>query len=364
MNDFVLNIDGYEGPIELLLDLAKKQKVDLKHISILELADQYSNYVKNKIKTTNLTLIADFLVIASWLTYLKSRLLLPEKKNEEIHANTLAENLREQLIKLDEMRRAGEKIFSRPQLNKDFFKNGLDKSNFVKNKYTFDCTLYDLLKNIVDIDTRKKIKNFKLNLKKVFTVEEAMKNLKKIFELKKYGPLYNFSIIALSAPPTIGGSWNKSPIRIIWTPPNGSLLFLFFFNDLSIASRRSALTNDASSISIVSNSFKSFLSLKVFMSLLLINLGGNLKKEWIVLPLAFIAVIPVNAKITYFLIVFCLKYSSKVDLPLPAFPVINILLLLFSILLIKPLNSSVIIKFSGKTVPVSSFVLFSAIYLT
>ena len=61
MNDFVLNIDGYEGPIELLLDLAKKQKVDLKHISILELADQYSNYVKNKIKTTNLTLVADYL---------------------------------------------------------------------------------------------------------------------------------------------------------------------------------------------------------------------------------------------------------------------------------------------------------------
>tara|TARA_Y100001960_G_scaffold163044_1_gene171285 strand:+ start:436 stop:681 length:246 start_codon:yes stop_codon:yes gene_type:complete len=80
MNEFVLNIDGYEGPIELLLDLAKNQKVDLKHISILELADQYSDFVKNKIKDTNLTLVADFLVIASWLTYLKSRLLLPEKK--------------------------------------------------------------------------------------------------------------------------------------------------------------------------------------------------------------------------------------------------------------------------------------------
>ena len=122
MNDFVLNIDGYEGPIEVLLDLAKKQKVDLKHISILELADQYSNFVKDKIKNTNLTTVADFLVIASWLTYLKSRLLLPEKKNNEIPASTLAENLREQLIKLDEMRKAGTKILSRPQLNKDFFR--------------------------------------------------------------------------------------------------------------------------------------------------------------------------------------------------------------------------------------------------
>jgi len=184
MNDFVLNIDGYEGPIELLLDLAKKQEVDLKHISILELADQYSNYVKNKIKTTNLTLVADYLVIASWLTYLKSRLLLPEKKNEEVPASTLAENLREQLIKLDEMRRAGVNILSRPQLDKDFFKNGLPKNTFVENKYTFDCTLYDLLRNIVNIDTRKKLKNFKLNLKKVCSVEEAMKNLKKFFELE------------------------------------------------------------------------------------------------------------------------------------------------------------------------------------
>tara|TARA_B100000315_G_scaffold241194_1_gene261827 strand:- start:159 stop:896 length:738 start_codon:yes stop_codon:yes gene_type:complete len=193
MNNFVLNIDGYEGPIELLLDLAKKQKVDLKHISILELADQYSNFVKNEIKTTNLTLVADFLVIASWLIYLKSRLLLPEKKNEEIPASSLAENLREQLIKLDEMRKAGIKILSRPQLNKDFFKNGLDKTTFIENKYTFDCTLYDLLKNIVDIDTRKKIKNFKLNLKKLYTVEEAMKNLKKFFDLKndEWIPLEN-----------------------------------------------------------------------------------------------------------------------------------------------------------------------------
>ena len=110
---------------------------------------------------------------------------MPEKKNEEIPAETLAQNLKEQLIKLDEMRRAGVKILSRPQLDKDFFKNGLGKNTFVENKYTFDCTLYDLLRNIVDVDTRKKLKNFKLALKKVCSVEEAIKNLKKFFELKK-----------------------------------------------------------------------------------------------------------------------------------------------------------------------------------
>ena len=184
MNDFVLNIEGYEGPIDLLLELAKKQEVDLKHISILELADQYSNYVNEKIKDINLTIVADYLVIASWLTYLKSRLLLPEKDNDETPAATLAENLREQLIKLDQMRQAGGKILSRPQLNKDFFKNGLEKNTFVKNNYIFDCSLYDLLRNIVAIDTRKKVKNFKLNLTKVCSLEDAMKNLKKYFDLE------------------------------------------------------------------------------------------------------------------------------------------------------------------------------------
>jgi len=104
-------------------------------------------------------------------------------ENSELEAEN--NNLKEQLIKLDEMRRAGVKILSRPQLDKDFFKNGLGKNTFVENKYTFDCTLYDLLRNIVDVDTRKKLKNFKLALKKVCSVEEAIKNLKKFFELKK-----------------------------------------------------------------------------------------------------------------------------------------------------------------------------------
>ena len=116
-NNFILNIEGFEGPIEVLLDLARSQKVDLQYISILELADQYSDYVKKEIKTKNLTLVADFLVIASWLAYLKSRLLLPEKDNEEIPANTLAENLKEQLLKLEKMRKVGLSIFSRPQLD-------------------------------------------------------------------------------------------------------------------------------------------------------------------------------------------------------------------------------------------------------
>ena len=184
-DDFILNIEGFEGPIELLLDLAKNQKVDLKYISILELADQYSEFVKKEIKTKNLTLVADFLVIAAWLTYLKSRLLLPDQKDEEIPAHTLAENLKEQLLKLEEMRNAGLKIFSRPQLNKDFYKKGSTNNTLIKNNYVFDCTLYDLLRNIVSINAKKEANNYKINLKKIHTVDEALKSLKTFFETNK-----------------------------------------------------------------------------------------------------------------------------------------------------------------------------------
>ena len=184
-NNFILNIEGFEGPIEVLLDLARSQKVDLQYISILELADQYSDYVKKEIKTKNLTLVADFLVIASWLAYLKSRLLLPEKDNEEIPANTLAENLKEQLLKLEKMRKAGLSIFSRPQLDKDFYKRNLNDDTLIKKKIIFDCNLHDLLRNIVSVNARKEMKNFKIKLKKIHTLEEALKHLKKFFEKNK-----------------------------------------------------------------------------------------------------------------------------------------------------------------------------------
>ena len=184
-NNFILNIEGFEGPIEVLLDLARSQKVDLQYISILELADQYSDYVKKEIKTKNLTLVADFLVIASWLAYLKSRLLLPEKDNEEIPANTLAENLKEQLLKLEKMRKAGLSIFSRPQLDKDFYKRNLNDDTLIKKKIIFDCNLHDLLRNIVSIKARRELKNFKIQLKIIHTVEEAVKHLKNFFQNNK-----------------------------------------------------------------------------------------------------------------------------------------------------------------------------------
>ena len=184
-NELVLNIDGYEGPIDVLLELAKTQKVDLENISILELADQYTEFVKKEIKTNNLTLVADYLVIAAWLTYLKSRLLLPDTDNDDVPADTLAENLKEQLMKLEQMRNAGTKILSRYQLNKDFYKNGDENNPLIEKKYVFDCTLHDLLKNIVMVNARSEAKKFRIELTKVHTVQEALKNIKDFFENNK-----------------------------------------------------------------------------------------------------------------------------------------------------------------------------------
>ena len=91
-------------------------------------------------------------------------------KKEEISANLLAENLKEQLIKLNALRKAGNEILTRPQLNKDFYKNGVDKNTQINKKYVFDCNLHDLLSNIVSINARQEIKKFKLNLKHLHTL--------------------------------------------------------------------------------------------------------------------------------------------------------------------------------------------------
>ena len=111
-NNFKLHINNYEGPLELLLDMAKSQKVDLMEISIVQLADQYIDYVE-KLKD-NLELAADFLVMAAWLAYLKSRLLLPEVGDDDFSAIKMAEKLKLQLRKLESIRLLSDQLMSKP----------------------------------------------------------------------------------------------------------------------------------------------------------------------------------------------------------------------------------------------------------
>ena len=121
MYDLVLDLDGFEGPIDLLLTLARQQKVDLAKMSILKLAEQYLAFI-TAAKQLRLEIAADYLVMAAWLAYLKSRLLLPETEEDaEASGPELAEALTFQLRRLDSMREAGEKLLVMPRLGRDVF---------------------------------------------------------------------------------------------------------------------------------------------------------------------------------------------------------------------------------------------------
>ncbi len=143
---FVIDIDGFEGPIDVLLSLARDQKVDLTQISILQLADQYLEFVAQA-KLVNLELAADYLVMAAWLAYLKSRLLLPELGGaDEPSGEQMAAALAFHLRRLEAMQEAGAKLMARPRLGQDFLARGEPEKFTGDAINVFDVTLYDLLK--------------------------------------------------------------------------------------------------------------------------------------------------------------------------------------------------------------------------
>jgi segregation and condensation protein A len=142
---FTVDLDGFEGPLDLLLELARRQKVDLTKISILELAMQYLAFVEAARKL-RLELAADYLVMAAWLAYLKSRLLVPAPpKAEADDAAGLADALARRLRMLEQIRRAGEWLLDRPQLGRDVFGRGAPESIDIPAAPAFQATLYDLL---------------------------------------------------------------------------------------------------------------------------------------------------------------------------------------------------------------------------
>jgi len=145
--DFQLDLEGYGGPIDALLQLARDQKVDLTHISILALADQYLEFV-SRARRLRLELAADYLVMAAWLAYLKSRLLLPEPRQDgdEPSGAEMAAALKFQLQRLQSMQDAGVALLALPRLGRDMFRRGEPAPLRVVNNVTHEATLYDLLK--------------------------------------------------------------------------------------------------------------------------------------------------------------------------------------------------------------------------
>ena len=148
MNDslsFNVNLNNFNGPLEVLLDLAKSQKVNLEKISITVLVDQFLDFIKSNEKI-NLDLASEYLLMATWLTYLKSKLLLPETDEEEFKALEVAEKLKLQLKKLELIRLLSDQMLKRKRLGKDIFMRGVKgKIRSIYNS-EYSLTLYELLK--------------------------------------------------------------------------------------------------------------------------------------------------------------------------------------------------------------------------
>jgi len=140
----VVDVEGFEGPLDLLLALARSQKVDITRISILALAEQYLTFIE-ELRRLRLELAADYLVMAAWLAYLKSRLLLPEEEDEEPTGEELAAALAFRLQRLEAMREAAARLANSNRLGRDVFARGAPEPIAVIRKSEFGATLYDLL---------------------------------------------------------------------------------------------------------------------------------------------------------------------------------------------------------------------------
>jgi len=188
-DSLLLNIDGFEGPIDVLLAMARDQKVDLTKISILQLARQYLQFVE-RAKELHLDLAAEYLVMAAWLAYLKSRLLLPrETDGTEPDARTMADALQFQLRRLEAMKKASQDLFSLPQLGQDIFPRGMPEGLRTVSNTIWDITLYDLLKAYGDIQRRAESQNYELPVFNLMSMETAVERLTKMLgKLPRKGP--------------------------------------------------------------------------------------------------------------------------------------------------------------------------------
>ena len=177
---FLVDIDGFEGPLDLLLELARRQKVDLHKISILALADQYLGFIEAARKV-RLELAADYLVMAAWLAYLKSRLLLPEPpKGEEPAAADLAAALADRLRRLEAIRAAAEKLINRPRLGRDMFPNGAPEGVTALMRPKFKASIFDLLSAYARQRQNQALAHVTLPKRAVWSIPEAREALQRL----------------------------------------------------------------------------------------------------------------------------------------------------------------------------------------
>ena len=174
---FMLVLDGYEGPLDILLELARKQKVDLRAISILALAEQYLSFIE-RARRLDIELAAEYLLMAAWLAYLKSGMLLPPEEEERLGAEEAAALLQDRLALLEAMRRAGKRLLAKPQLGRDFFPCGMPQSPVVRREPVWDVALSDLLLAYARVQARESYAPLHLQRPPVVSMEEALLRLR------------------------------------------------------------------------------------------------------------------------------------------------------------------------------------------
>ena len=193
VNQISIDIPNYNGPLEVLLDLAKTQKVDLAEISITKLADQFLSYIKNQ-KNLNLEPASEFLLMATWLAYLKSKLLLPEDSEDDFKALEVAEKLKLQLKKLELIRLLSDQMLQKKRLGVHIFSRGMKGGIRSINTPVYNVSLYELLKTYSNIQMQKTFQSISIPKLPVFTTEEGIKHIRNNLEsIKEWKDIMNLN---------------------------------------------------------------------------------------------------------------------------------------------------------------------------
>ena len=177
--DFQIDLNNFSGSLDLLLDLAKSQKVNLEKISITKLVDQFNDYIA-KTENLNLEIASEYLLMATWLTYLKSKLLLPLDEEEEFKAIEIAERLKLQLKKLELIRLLSDQMLKRKRLGRDIFLRGMNSKIQTNNISHYSLKLFDVLKTYATIISTKDFQKINIPKLPVFTMEEGIKRIKEL----------------------------------------------------------------------------------------------------------------------------------------------------------------------------------------
>lgn len=168
-----LELDGWEGPLDLLLDLARRQKVDLRSISILALVDQYLIYI-NRAEALRLELAADYLVMAAWLAYLKSSLLLPKEEQDDPSPEELALRLQLRLQRLGAMREAAARLMARDRIGRDIFLRGAPEGLRIDRQTQWQCDWYSLVQGYGQVKSRTSIAVHMVRHRPIMTLDSAL----------------------------------------------------------------------------------------------------------------------------------------------------------------------------------------------